>query len=93
MAPAEVPGTWPVAAAFWQSPAESVAWGSVGNQTAGVPWTDPVPLHGTAWLNRDINFYKSFFLQKSQAQGFVLGWTCSKVFFIPVVIPAISVTG
>lgn len=65
MAPAEVPGTWPVAAEFWQSPAEGVAWGCVEqlgwNQTAGVLWTDPVALHGTAWLNRDINFYKMFF--------------------------------
>lgn len=65
MAPAEVPGTFPVAAELWQSPAEGVAWDSLGqlecNQTTGVSWTDPVPLHGTAWLNRDINFHKMFF--------------------------------
>lgn len=65
MAPAGVAGTCPVAAEFWQRPAGGVAWSSLGqlecNQAAGVSWTDPISLHGTACLNRDIHFHKMFF--------------------------------
>lgn len=73
MAPAEVPGTRPAAAEFWQSPAEGVAWGSLRqlecNQTAGVSWTILKP-----------------------RLGLLSGWTCRRVFFVALVIPAIRVT-